>query len=73
MADALETGENGVVIGCRHGGVALQPGIDLLVGGFEQRFEIIEFRLAEAGQVRFRERSEDQIDLLEAAALGAEK
>ena len=56
-----------------HRRVAAQPGIDILVGRIEQRLELVEFGLVQAGQMFGREGAEDQIDLLEAAALRAEQ
>ncbi len=61
-----------VVAGLRRGGTA-QPVIDIVVRRIEQRLELVEFGLAEAGKLGRREGPEDQIDLLEPPALGAEQ
>ena len=52
---------------------AAQPGIDFLVGGGEQRLELVQRRFVQLLQVILRIGAEDQIDLLEAAPLGAKQ
>ena len=50
-----------------------QPGIDLLVGGGEQRLELVQRGFIETGKMILGIGAEDQIDFLEAPALGPEQ
>ena len=70
---AFRRAKTGVSNSAAPGFAPRSQAIDLLIGRVQQRLELVEFRLAQLGQVRRRKGAEDQVDLLEAAPLRAKQ